>query len=1521
MRLCCASALEPQLATVFRPVFKLIFRSFPNTGSSLGRRRQAPFRSDASLLRKLHAGSQAPAWEPGSGSSSFPNSGSWSFQNCIPKLKLGIELFKTQTIVYSPHSFEYQEINRMKTLTWLHLSDLHFCEAKTGWDAHRVLDPLLIDLQEMENKYGLLPQLIFFTGDMAYGTYGAGSGSTLAEQYEGIESFLTNIRRAFSVEVSKQNLFLVPGNHDVDRGEVTEALTEWIERQNDVENITRLIQTGNKQWRQYMERLHTYRQFLQKNGYAHLLGDLERLLYAETRNLSGINVGIAGFNSAWNCSRDREKGKLWLAGDWQNGTVTKALKNADLKIALIHHPPGWFVEQEDSKVRSQMERDFDFFLHGHEHQGWVNSSTDGHVRIAAAACYERADQENGYNFVRLDLEANTVEIWLRKYDDHGGGWIPRGISNKTNNDGLWLIKNDIYKLGQHLFANLPVPNTNANISHNNASAALIEQLCEKIDFLTPIQEPHFYLGIDSQPGHLAAGLIIERPRARERILKALDNRRNVIIAGPSGSGKSALMWDTVRAADNVSEWFRIPRLTAEQVPLLLQFAKSRQQTLSQANIGFVLDDIGSGLTKGWDALAKQAALLPGIFLLGSIREEDLFLLTERARTIEIREMGDEELAERLWKELRRRSQTQMPGWREAWRKSNGLLLEYTHILTAGSRLSDVLRSQIANRVRDVNRETELAVLRVAAAAGSVGAAIEVERLPETLKRPEAEISLALRRLLDEHLIRDVSPGRIGALHQLRASELFRLCHEFPPPTSQRTLVTTLHCLVAEDIETFVARTLAINSECQEKFVEEITARLNKEPNSALAAGAFRGLGQAQISASVCAWLERPEVQLIPKTHIKTAVLFSFPGTEMPDLPQFAPFQAASNSLRSIIQSCVVNDPRKQLILRLTEENLLKLFHRQANLSDLNALLSSLIGSDISNNVFELISSIKPDLLSGDLESVTKLLGTVILLDPSIAETWINAVGQDALLDRIGREVPWTCRPEIRYEIEGLAVCANIRYVSDRWQPDPHGEVVHLCEMMLAFVPKAELAISNAVGPDGKEVRYGDYTLATKRIPRKNLPPSALPDWNSRWGDAVADRITAPNHTDYLNRAVVLYVRLLPALEKFFDDCLRKGKISESRLQALGNIYIEAEALAPPKTTSGEPNGEPNGWISKLQYVLFDCSMNLINYFFQLPEHANRYVAWTGSIIEHIDAAIKEEPWELLSSGQPKELMRLRQIVEGLRYMGGESGVRNVNPLITWYKPKADRNNAFRSALLDVKHTINRRIIKTKTEINKALAAISPSMTAHVRLKEDAIAPWPPVEVLITVSVSGMAEWLYVVAENTEILRTIVGEGRNLILVPLINGVAVSFLALAGSDKLLPLTRKNICLDWLEREGISALNDIRVQAFSSITNPLYEISAIKRFGYGGENRPLLEQEALNSACQQLKGSLQHLRGLLASAPEVLAQIEELVEQAFSGQLSFAADMVSTFHGDFQAACIQVLTIQHELLQMDINEAAN
>jgi predicted MPP superfamily phosphohydrolase len=180
------------------------------------------------------------------------------------------------------------------TITWLHLSDLHLCGPKTGWDADKVLRALQPDLRKMAKEHGLHPDLIFFTGDAAYGQLSADQGMNLRDQYRDVHTLFEEVRRAFTPEIPQENFFLVPGNHDVNRDSVTPADTDWLDRQTDPTVIVNEIQKPSLQWRSFMRRLNEYRSFLEENNYNHLLSDQDRLVYSIKRQVSGVELVYSG---------------------------------------------------------------------------------------------------------------------------------------------------------------------------------------------------------------------------------------------------------------------------------------------------------------------------------------------------------------------------------------------------------------------------------------------------------------------------------------------------------------------------------------------------------------------------------------------------------------------------------------------------------------------------------------------------------------------------------------------------------------------------------------------------------------------------------------------------------------------------------------------------------------------------------------------------------------------------------------------------------------------------------------------------------------------------------------------------------------------------------------------------------------------------------------------------------------------------------------------------------------------------
>ena len=176
-----------------------------------------------------------------------------------------------------------------KTLTWLHLSDLHLCPHKTGWEAQRVLDALKEDFECMQERHDLRPDMIFFTDDVAYGQI---PESAIQDQYKEAATLFGNIRTAFSPEIPAENIFIVPGNHDVNRSKVHAGPTALLDgfrgEPDGIQRVEELFHKGEGiDWEAVMDRLSDYRRFLESGGYAHLLADETRLCYAVTRDIAG----------------------------------------------------------------------------------------------------------------------------------------------------------------------------------------------------------------------------------------------------------------------------------------------------------------------------------------------------------------------------------------------------------------------------------------------------------------------------------------------------------------------------------------------------------------------------------------------------------------------------------------------------------------------------------------------------------------------------------------------------------------------------------------------------------------------------------------------------------------------------------------------------------------------------------------------------------------------------------------------------------------------------------------------------------------------------------------------------------------------------------------------------------------------------------------------------------------------------------------------------------------------------------
>ena len=1021
----------------------------------------------------------------------------------------------------------------------------------------------------------------------------------------------------------------------------------------------------------------------------------------------------------------------------------------------------------------------------------------------------------------------------------------------------------------------------AHIALEDTPEALAAGLCEPIDFVTPFDDPLFYLGVDVRPGHLAAGLVAERPGPRQRILEALETQSAALVAGPSGAGKSALMWEAARASRHAVRWFKVNRLQPEDVAALLRLSRAMRAS-QRAPVGFIFDDLGRGLTGGWDALLRQVRG-GEIVLLGSIREEDTFLLTARASAVEIRELGDESLAERIWTSLRESGQTDWAGWREPWAQSHGLLLEYAHLLSHGERLDKVLGEQVDRRLRE-RRFEELDILALVALAGAAGVGLDAAGLPAVLGQPAGEVALALTRLIDEHLVRQDARGRLEGLHPLRSESLSRHIHAKPPMSVSTSAERLVSLLQVTDLERFIGRTLMAYPEMLDTMVATIRTRLAVSTDPAVLAAGLHGLGEAHIVKSVRRWLPETERLGVPPTQVTSAALFGIAGSasQMPDIEELRTVMDAAR----LLSKEAADDPRTQLLSSLSDD-LAASTLAKAQAPELVRILGGLIDGPSAAIVLKAVRELRPDLDALDLPTLVSLLETAQFLDPATAKAWVTTYGQEKLLDRLHRETPWSTKVSLRDDGGVRVVTGDILYVAAGAQPDIHAEVVRFCEMMLAFAPDAERADAQALGADGTPSGLPELPLAVKTIPRENLPPGVLPEWNRRWAAVIASEVATLSQTAYLATARDIMSRLVPILEKTFDDYLR-GKARDPDLRKLEGILVELQQLTPPRMSG---TGGAETYVTPLQGLLFDSTLELLRRFNKASDNAALFLLWSKSLAERLPAA-RAEPWSLIG-GEPTDLFeRLTFLIETVRLVAGEAGARAVHPQDGWRKriQASRKGNALRSVGLDVRAALQRRL----EAVAKTIEAAVPEARTHARIDMEQLTGWPPCEILTVIPLSALSDWQDVWPGVWEAMLAVTPDNAEHFLAPRIGGYVIGSLTMHGMQN--PFPAFSAADKWIAEAGYKLLDEQCASAWAATLDALVASDGIQRFDLGLAGRPAVEIEALKSALATLEEGLARVRPLVeAQAPEGFAGFSQFVDDVREKRVALSVDIAALQKG--------------------------
>lgn len=410
----------------------------------------------------------------------------------------------------------------------LHISDLHFGFEKTETSKAiqlNYLSSLKNKLTDIANTEQI--NYILCTGDFTW--------KAEEEQFKLAEQFMLDVLSVF--RLCPDNLYICPGNHDVDRRE----LEHWLFPENQheanihlsAENLDMLTRNFQR-YIEFCDRLGTIK---------YSLGNVSSYL---TGAFSNSDFNIICLNSAWYAKSKEVENKMWIGSNFlQVIKSSNIIDDTKPTIAIVHHPSDKWHEEEthnfpdNINVLELLCEMSDLVLSGHTHETECNiSHVFGACVTGTGALYNDSSYQN--TFYVYDITASSQN--RTRYYFSGKDWKkddPQRLGSGKLREKLNPQQKE--SANQTIAA---FDKTISIISHKS----LDEFSKNAYDFDIVEGSPVY-----NNSGRKQRAIEILEPfidtgegqakykRLLEKVLEKINNNENIVLKGMQGTGKSSFM--------------------------------------------------------------------------------------------------------------------------------------------------------------------------------------------------------------------------------------------------------------------------------------------------------------------------------------------------------------------------------------------------------------------------------------------------------------------------------------------------------------------------------------------------------------------------------------------------------------------------------------------------------------------------------------------------------------------------------------------------------------------------------------------------------------------------------------------------------------------------------------------------------------------------------------------------------------------------------------------------------------------
>jgi len=377
----------------------------------------------------------------------------------------------------------------MDKIKIIHISDIHF-DKNEPENQGLILNSFFNDLQENQLNLNKESTYCIITGDLV----NAGSNETIYNSF--FKGFILRLLKFVNI----QNIYCLPGNHDLNRNIVEKNLdnhNEAISKEYNESEFNDFIKSDHNI---LLEKFKPFEIFCNEKL------DLRHFnLYGYSENIIP-KISIFLLNSAL-CSSGGfndiiDEGNLKIETTAINKWISE---NAGRKkILLMHHPLEHLSKWAQSELKTMFKRDINILINGHIHDQEIVSNYNGFTKICSPQLFSDKNDTLGYSiltFNNSDLVSIEYRQWVykqrkfmagRDFSGTDSGIINFSAENKiTSEDFITKRLETEFNVSMQSYSQTPdwIERT---LSTTPPNFSLTKEKGEKLDYLNIINDSKNY---------------------------------------------------------------------------------------------------------------------------------------------------------------------------------------------------------------------------------------------------------------------------------------------------------------------------------------------------------------------------------------------------------------------------------------------------------------------------------------------------------------------------------------------------------------------------------------------------------------------------------------------------------------------------------------------------------------------------------------------------------------------------------------------------------------------------------------------------------------------------------------------------------------------------------------------------------------------------------------------------------------------------------------------------------------------